>query len=156
MSKKSRHGSILSLIDRGDMSTQSQLAAALSEQGFHVTQTTVSRDLAELGLIKVRNPEGQLVYARPGTADHDQLSALAIAMQRWVLDVQVSQNLVIVHTPNGYAAPVSQALDESGHPKVVGTIAGENTVIVVAAETTTGSVLASELRRMMERGSELN
>lgn len=152
MSKRSRHGAILNLIENGNISTQAELAAALSENGYHVTQTTVSRDLAELGLVKVRGAQGRLVYARPGTPDHDQMAALATALQRWVMDVEASHNLVVIQTPNGFADPVSQALDESGHPSVVGTVAGENTVIVVVAESTTGSELAADLREMVERG----
>lgn len=150
MSKRLRQGAILRLVDDREMTTQSELVDALFAEGIEVGQTTISRDLAELGLVKVRGASGELTYARPGTPDRDRIVVMAQALQRWALVVEASGNLVVIQTPNGFADPVSQALDESGHPGVLGTIAGENTVLVIAAEGVTGADLAGELAETAE------
>jgi transcriptional regulator of arginine metabolism len=143
MTKRARQGTILRLIRDREINTQTELADALAEEGFEVTQTTVSRDLRELGLNKVRGANGHLVYAQG--PDLDQLETLSRALQRWVLTMEPSGNMVVIRTPNGYADPVAQAIDESGHPEVLGTVAGENTVLVVAVEGVTGGKLADSL-----------
>ena len=150
MTKRSRHGAILELVQAASISTQSELASALAERGYQVTQTTVSRDISELGLEKVRGPSGQLVYSPPGTADFDQMSSMVIALQRWVLSIEPSGNLVVLRTPNGFADPVAQSIDQSGHPDIIGTVAGENTVLVVAAEGMRGEQLGKELESLIQ------
>src|SRR5207249_1986608 len=107
--------------------------------------STVSRDIHELGLIKVRHPSGRLVYAFPedGALGEEVSAALA----RWALTVEASGNLVVVTTPYGYASALAQAIDVARHPHVAGTIAGENTVLLVAREPATGAQLADELRQ---------
>ena len=79
-------------------------------------QTTVSRDIAELGLVKVRAASGALVYKQPGTADLDRLRELEQAFRRWALSIEASDALVVVFTPRGFAAALGDAIDESGHP----------------------------------------
>ncbi len=145
MTKRARQGMILDLIAEQEISTQTALSKALAEAGYDVAQTTVSRDLAELGVVKVRASSGALVYATPGTTDQDQLEALSVIFQRWVMSLEHSGNVVVVRTPNGFADPVSQAIDESKHPGVLGTIAGENTVLVISVEGTSGGDLRREL-----------
>jgi transcriptional regulator of arginine metabolism len=145
MTKKARQGTLLRIVDSQEIATQAELATALSREGFDVVQTTISRDIAELGLVKIRGGNGHLVYARQGTPDRDQMDALAQALRRWAMGFAASGNLVVVDTPNGYADPVAQAFDQAGHPKVLGTIAGENTVLVVAVEGVSGSDLESAL-----------
>lgn len=145
MTKRARQGAILRLIGDREINTQSELTTALADEGFAVTQTTVSRDLRELGLNKVRAPNGHLVYVQGSVPDQDQLASMARALQRWALAMEPSGNMVVIRTPNGYADPVAQAVDESGHPYVLGTVAGENTVLVVAVEGVSGSRLADTL-----------
>ena len=87
MDKFERQGTIMRLVRERQLSTQAELAEALREAGIDVVQTTVSRDIAQLGLVKVRNPEGRLVYALPGAEDLDRLSELAAALRRWALAV---------------------------------------------------------------------
>lgn len=154
MTKRARQGAILQIIDNHEISTQSDLATALASAGHEVAQTTVSRDLGELGVIKVRSASGSLIYARPGTVDADQMEFLARTMQRWVRSIGRSRNLVVIDTPNGFADPVSEAIDESGLPSVLGTIAGENTVLVIAAKGVTGQSLEHELAELagLDRG----
>ncbi len=127
--------------------------SALAALGTTVTQTTISRDISELGLVKVRDESGQLRYARPGTPDQDQMASLALALRTWALSLEASGNLVVATTPNGYADPLAQAIDRSGHPNVLGTIAGENTVLIVSAEGITGATLKQHLGKLVNRGT---
>lgn len=150
MTKRIRQGTILQIIDDQEITTQDELVAALTRAGTSVTQTTVSRDIAELELVKVRGANGRMRYARRGTRDHDQMDALAQALKSWVLNLTASGNLVVATTPNGYADPLAQAIDQSGHPKVVGTIAGENTVLIIASEGITGTALQKDLSRLAD------
>ncbi|MCI0545009.1 MAG: arginine repressor [Actinobacteria bacterium] len=150
MTKRARQGAILRLIEEREIATQDALVSALADEGFEVTQTTVSRDLNELGLGKVRTREGHLVYARGGSADGDRLEILGRALQRWVLSISASGNMVVIHTLNGYADPVAQAIDEAAHPDVLGTVAGENTVLIVTTEGVVGGDLATQLTALSQ------
>jgi transcriptional regulator of arginine metabolism len=153
VNRRERQGAILRLIAERPVSTQTELAQALRDAGYDVVQTTVSRDIHELGLVKVRDASGRLVYAQPGAADHRRLAGLASAFDRWALTCESSGNIVIVTTPPGYASPLAQAIDESQHPHILGTVAGENTVLIVAREPVTGEQLGDELRTHLLRGA---
>jgi transcriptional regulator of arginine metabolism len=96
-------------------------------------------------LIKVRHPSGRLVYAY--AEDSGFSEDVADALGRWALTVEASGNLVVVTTPYGYASPLAQSIDIARHPHVAGTIAGENTVLLIAREPATGAELADELQR---------
>ena len=144
MNRHERHAAIQRLIRDQPISTQTELAEALRAEGHDVVQTTVSRDVHELGLTKVRHASGRLVYAFPEDApafDDDVSEALG----RWALSLEPSGNLVIVLTPYGYAQALAQAIDVARHPHIAGTIAGENTVLLVAREPLTGAQLAAEI-----------
>ena len=152
MNRNERHAAILRLVREQPLSTQSELADALRAEGHEVVQTTVSRDIHELGLVKVRHESGRLVYAFPeDVAGYDE--DLTDALSRWALTLEASGNLVVVATPYGYASPLAQAIDVARHPHVAGTIAGENTVLLVAREPVTGAELADELRAQRLRGA---
>jgi transcriptional regulator of arginine metabolism len=145
MNRHERHAAILRLVREHPISTQTELADALRNEGHDVVQTTVSRDVHELGLIKVRHPSGRLIYAFPEDAGIGE--ELSDALARWTLTVEASGNLVVVTTPYGYASALAQAIDVSRHAHVAGTIAGENTVLLVSREPVTGAELADELRQ---------
>jgi transcriptional regulator of arginine metabolism len=131
MSRRDRQQAILAIVDAQAVSTQAELAEALRDQGHDVVQTTVSRDVAELGLVKVRAPSGRLVYAPPGTSDADRMRAIAAAMRRYAIGVEAAGPLVIVITPPGYASALAQAIDEGRHPAIAGTLAGDKSLFVV-------------------------
>jgi len=152
MNRQQRHAAILRILRDHAVSTQSELADALHAAGHDVVQTTVSRDIHELGLIKVRGSSGRLIYAPPQAAEAERADAIAVAFARWALEVEASGNLVVVVTPYGYASPLAQAIDVAHHPRIAGTIAGENTVLLIAREGTTGAKLAEEIRGHMLRG----
>jgi transcriptional regulator of arginine metabolism len=145
MNRRERQNAILALVREQALSTQAEVATALRENGFDVVQTTVSRDIAELGLVKVRAPSGRLVYAPPGTTDGDRLRALGAAMRRYALGVEAAGTLVVVTTPSGYANALAQAVDEASHPAIAGTIAGDNTIFVAARDGVSAQALGTEL-----------
>jgi transcriptional regulator of arginine metabolism len=153
MNRQQRHAAILRILREHPVSTQTELAEALHAAGHDVVQTTVSRDIHELGLIKIRGRNGRLVYAPPEAAEAERADAIAVAFARWAIDVEPSANLVVVVTPHGYASPLAQAIDVARHPRIAGTIAGENTVLLVARDGTTGAQLADEIRVHMLRGA---
>ncbi|MFN8222905.1 MAG: hypothetical protein U0R50_06590 [Gaiellales bacterium] len=144
MSKTARHQAILRLVRDGAISTQAELAKALGEEGHETVQATVSRDITELGLIKVRAPSGRLVYAAPGTDDPDRLKAIAAALRRYATAVEAAGPLVVVTTPSGYANALAQAIDEGTHSHIAGTIAGDNTIFIAPREGTTALELREE------------
>ena len=150
MNRPERHAAILRLVRERPISTQTELADALRSAGHDVVQTTVSRDIHELGLIKVRHESGRLVYAFP--EDVGPGAEVSEALARWALTLEPSGQLVVVTTPYGYASALAQALDVARHSHIAGTVAGENTVLLVAREPATGAQLADELQRQRLRG----
>ena len=145
MNRAERQTAIQRLIREQAISTQTELAEALRNEGHDVVQTTVSRDVHELGLVKVRDSSGRLVYAFPeDTPGFD--ADVAEALARWAVTVEASGNLVVVTTPYGYAQALAQAIDVAHHPHIAGTVAGENTILLIAREPATGAQLADEIR----------
>jgi transcriptional regulator of arginine metabolism len=150
VSKFQRQGAILRLVRERELGTQAEVAEALHGEGIDAVQTTVSRDIAQLGLIKVRNAEGRLVYALPGADDLSRLSELTAAMRRWAASLTPSGNLVVIATPAGFAAALADAIDAARLPDVAGTVAGENTIFVAARDGVGGAELAAELTHHLE------
>jgi len=148
--KFDRQGAILRLVQDHPVSTQEELAEALRQEGLDAVQATISRDIAQLGLVKVRDQGGRLVYALPGGADLDRLSELTSALRRWAMSLDASGNLLVVHTPPGHANALAQAIDQARLPDVLGTIAGDDTITVIAREGVQGADLERELRHHLE------
>ncbi len=151
--RRERQGAILRLIRERQISTQSELADALREAGHEVVQTTVSRDISELGLVKVRAANGRLAYAHAGAADLDRLRELESAFRRWAMSIESNDQLVVVFTPRGFAAALAEAIDESHHPHVLATVAGDNTILVVPAAGVSATSLREELSRHLLEGA---
>jgi len=150
VNKFERQGAILRLVREQELSTQADLARALSEQGLEAVQATISRDIAQLGLVKVRGPQGRLVYSLPGAADLDRLSELTSALRRLVVGLEPTGNLVVIRTAPGNANALGRAFDDADLPEVAGCVAGDDTIFVAAREGTTGSELAQGLRHHLE------
>ncbi len=148
MSKARRQHRISSLLEERSVTSQIQLVELLEAEDIVATQATVSRDLDELGAIKVRVPGGETVYAIPEhpvdrIAPQDHLRRV---MGDWVADVGTSGNIVMLRTPPGSAHVVASALDRAGIEDILGTVAGDDTLLVVAAESISGTELADRLR----------
>jgi len=153
MNRRERHAAILQLVRQQAISTQSELVEALRAAGYDVVQTTVSRDVGELGLVKVRAPSGRLIYAPPGSGDLDRLRAIEAAMRRYAVATEATGSLVVVTTPSGYANALAQAIDEGAHPRIAGTIAGDNTIFIAAREGTSAADLRAELAGHLVEGA---
>jgi transcriptional regulator of arginine metabolism len=150
--KFERQGTILRLVQQRQLSTQSEVADALREEGIDTVQATVSRDIAQLGLVKVRATDGRLVYALPGAADLRRLDELTSALRRWAGRMTPSGTLLVVQTPRGVAVPLADAIDAAALPEIAGTIAGDNTLFVAAREPHTGAELAEQLHALIDGG----
>lgn len=151
--KPQRQLEIAKLIARHTVTSQPQLVELLRRHGINATQATVSRDLEDLGAIKVRTVDGETAYAIPefeperkAPSDH-----LRRVMSEWVADVNHSGNLVVLRTPPGCAHVVASALDRSGLPTILGTVAGDDTILCVATEKVGGARLAKQLRELAGR-----
>lgn len=145
MSNPVRQQAIVRLVRERAISTQAELVAALRDEGHDVVQATISRDINDLGLAKVRAPSGRLVYAAPGADDADRLRSIGVAMRRYATRVEQAGPLVVVTTPPGYASALAQAIDEGCHPGIAGTIAGDNTIFLAPRDGTSPQMLSFEL-----------
>ncbi len=149
-SKQERQRAITKLIAKDEVTSQPQLKKLLSAQGIEATQATVSRDLEELGAVKVRVRNGDSIYAIPEfepqrIAPTDQLRRV---MGEWVAEITCSGPIVVIRTPPGCAHVVASALDRSALASLIGTVAGDDTILCVAAESVGGSCLAQELSEL--------
>ena len=147
LSRAARQHRIVQILEKSAVSSQQQLVEILAEAGVEATQATVSRDLEEIGAVKVRAAGGESVYAVPDLPK-DRVAPeehLRRVMGDWVVEVTSSANLVIVRTPPGSAHVVASALDRAGLPDILGTVAGDDTILVVAVEDVGGTRLAERL-----------
>jgi len=137
-----RQTAIKRLVQERHLSTQAELADALHTEGIDAVQATVSRDIAQLGLVKVRNGDGKLIYALPGAADLRRRAQLRTALRQWSLGATPTRELLVIQTPRGFAAALADAIDDAALPEVAGTIAGDNTIFVAARNGGGGAELA--------------
>lgn len=148
--KAQRQQALIRIIENAEISSQTQLQKLLAKEGIKATQVTVSRDLEEVGAIKVRSSSGDTVYAiasfEPARrATNDQLRRV---MSEWVAEVSHSGPMVVLRTPPGCAHVVASALDRAAPHGLLGTVAGDDTIMCVATEAVGGKKLAVELRAL--------
>ncbi|HVB18694.1 MAG TPA: arginine repressor [Acidimicrobiales bacterium] len=157
MTKTQRQHRIGELLEHEVISTAAQVVARLKAEGVSATQATVTRDLQELGTIKVRDEHGarRIVLAASPKLAPAPLDHLRRMMGEWVISVECSANLVVVRTPPGCAHVVASALDRSALEGVLGSVAGDDTILVIATETRSGRELAREFRELSGLG-EMN
>jgi transcriptional regulator of arginine metabolism len=147
LGKPQRQHRISRLLEEQAVSSQAQLVELLAANGIVATQATVSRDLEDLGAVKVRIPGGATAYAIPehakeASAPDDHLRRV---MGEFVVDVAHSGSLVVLRTPPGSAHVVASALDRSGIRDMLGTVAGDDTLLVICAEDAEGTKVAADL-----------
>jgi transcriptional regulator of arginine metabolism len=146
-SKTQRQHRVVQILEQHAVASQSQLVQLLADAGLDATQATVSRDLEEIGAVKVRAAGGESIYAVP-ELPKDRVAPeehLRRVLGDWVVEVAASSNLVVVRTPPGSAHVVASALDRASLPEIVGTVAGDDTIMVVASERVGGAKLARRL-----------
>jgi transcriptional regulator of arginine metabolism len=151
LTKSARHAKIISLLERHQVRSQAELAELLASEGVSVTQGTVSRDLLDLGALRVRGEGGHLIYAVPGeggdrtpvvgeqAAFNDRLARLCAEI---MVSAEASANLVVLRTPPGAAQYFASAIDRASWNSILGTIAGDDTVMVIARDPQGGRAIA--------------
>jgi transcriptional regulator of arginine metabolism len=145
VTKSFRQGQILKLLRSHPVHTQEDLAKLLRGVGIEATQVTLSRDVRELHLIKT--PEGyRQIQNRPGGESGSHFELLAA---EFLQDVKSAQNLVVLKTAPGHASSVAVALDTTGWPEVVGTIAGDDTILVITPDSTTAGKICNRLLALL-------
>ncbi len=150
LSKHQRQYRIAEYLQREVVTSQSVIVDLLAADGIEATQATVSRDLDEMGAVKGRLPGGDVAYVVPAQP-HDQVAPaehLRRVCREWVAGIDSSANIVVVRTPPGSAHMVGSAIDRAGWTDVIGTVAGDDTVMVIAAEGVSGVEIADELREL--------
>jgi transcriptional regulator of arginine metabolism len=148
LGKPQRQHRILRILEQQPVSSQAQMVQLLVAEGIVATQATVSRDLEELGAVKVRIPGGTMAYAIPDytrgerTSSDDHLKRL---MSEFVLEVAHSANIIVLRTPPGSAHVVGSALDRAGLSDILGTVAGDDTLFLVVKDSVGGASVAADL-----------
>jgi transcriptional regulator of arginine metabolism len=145
MNKSYRQGQILKLIRTEHPHTQEDLAKALRAIGIPATQVTLSRDIRELGLVKTANGYARAVQDSPAAGPD-----VVMLAREFVQDVRVAQNLLVLRTLAGHANSVAVALDQAEWPEVTGTIAGDDTILVVAPDARTAEALRAKFLKVLK------
>lgn len=165
--KAARHARIVDLLTRNVVRSQGELARLLADDGFQVTQATLSRDLDDLGAVKLRASDGSLIYAVPGEGGERIGRARPVVpnadevfggrLSRYAEDLLVSAdhsaNLVVLRTPPGAAQFLASAIDHADWDSILGTVAGDDTILVIARDPEGGAALAESLLKLASRRS---
>lgn len=175
--KAARQARIAAILARIPVHSQEQLAALLAQAGVQVAQATLSRDLDEMGAVRLRGADGTLVYALPQTADMpgappgglsvlepsgsaggstEANARLARIAAELLISAEASANLVVLRTPAGAAQFFASALDHAGWPSILGTVAGDDTVLVISRDPAGGEQIADQLLRLADRRPAVN
>jgi len=146
MNKTLRQRAILELLKHGPVASQDDLQRALRKRGFRVGQATLSRDIRDLRLGKTA--DGYALAQSEGTAD-PALPPVSRLVREFVLDVRTAQNLLVIRTSIGSAQPVAAALDEESWPEAVGSVAGDDTILMVCPDKEDAKKLAARIEEML-------
>lgn len=144
--KRLRHNAILELVRAGEIASQEDLMRGLKARHIDVSQSTLSRDIQELRLAKTGGVYAVVDSEQAGKPPEDSWRHI---IREFLVDVDVAQNIVVVKTGPGHASTVSQALDETGWPEAIGTIAGENTVFIAVRSEKDGKKLEHRIRELL-------
>lgn len=148
MNKAFRQGQIRKIIRTRSIYTQEELAEALEQDGIRATQVTLSRDIRELGIVKTGDGYRDLETLEEHPPADDEHAQRAVA--EFLRDIRLAQNLLVLKTDPGNANPLAVALDRASWPEVVGTIAGDDTVLVVAPDAGAAEVLRTRLNQILD------
>lgn len=143
--KRERQRLIASVVERTAVGTQQELIDALAAAGCRVTQATASRDIRELKLEKIRDPLGRDRYVLPGGHRADPRTTLDSLLTQFGKRAVAAENVVVLQSEIGSAPAIARALDRLGHPKIVGTLAGDDTCLVITPGAKKAAELAKEL-----------
>lgn len=148
--KTQRHRAILEIVEREAIETQEELAKVLGEHGFSVTQATVSRDIKELRLLKVLTDQGTYRYAVAEKAEQGLAERLRRVFAETVLTVDTAANMIVIKTLPGSAHAAAELVDTMRWPETVGTLAGDNTILVIVRDAEGAPGVAERFRGMIK------
>ena len=148
--KTVRQVAILDIIEKQDIETQEDLAEALRQRGIGVTQATVSRDIKELRLLKELSANGVYKYATAAKAEHGLSDRLIRMLTDSVLSISSANNLIVIKTLSGSANVAAEALDSLHWPEVLGTLAGDNTILMIIRSNEEAPVIISRVQELMK------
>ena len=146
MSKAARQKTILELLHKGPIESQEELQGVLAKRGFDVGQATLSRDIRELGLVKTY--DGYVAGNGAGAVE-PVLPSVSRLVREFVLEVRLAQNLLVLKTSVGSAQPVAAAMDAEDWPEVVGTLGGDDTILVISQDNKSAHQLARRIEGML-------
>lgn len=166
LTKAGRQSRIIDLLNRNAVHSQGELAKLLADAGIDVTQATLSRDLVEIGAVKLRADDGSLIYAVPGEggerirrtrtgAAETFTGRLARLAQELLVSAEASANLVVVRTPPGAAQFLASAIDHADWQSILGTVAGDDSILVITRDAGGGEAVAEALLRLTERSASV-
>ncbi len=144
--KNARQQKILELIEKYDIDTQDTLIKRLREVGYNVTQTTVSRDIRQLNLVKGVTAMGTYKYVAPEISRANNVPVLNSAITDSVVKIEAAGNIVVVKTFSGMANAIAVCVDSLHHDDIVGSVAGDDTILLVIKDENAASALADELK----------
>jgi len=147
MSKLSRHKAILELLDEGQVASQEELQKLLRRRGVDAGQATLSRDIRELGLVK--SASGYSLPGREAAAPETDLPSVGRLVREFVTSVRAAENLLVTKTSTGSAQPVAAALDGEHWPEAIGTVAGDDTILIVCQDRRAAGRLADRIQGML-------
>ena len=150
MMQNARHTAILSLIEQYDIETQEELAGKLREMGIVVTQATVSRDIKELRLLKVLSASGGYKYATADKAEHGLTDRFVRMFKESVLNIAYASNIIVIKTLSGSANVAAEAIDSMRLPEILGTMAGDNTVLAIVQNEQEAEKAVNGFREMLK------
>lgn len=145
----SRQNKIIEIINNHEVDTQEKLAAMLREQGFEVTQATISRDIKELQLVKILSSSGKYKYAVSNSRDLPVSDRFVKIFRQTVTSVDYSGNIIIVKTLSGCANAAGEAIDTSNMPHIKGSLAGDNTLLLIADDPENVPEIIEEFNNML-------
>ena len=149
--KSVRHDLILDIIDKKDIETQEELAAELKAHGVKVTQATVSRDIKELRLLKVLSENGGYKYATAERAEKGMSERFIRILTESVMSIESAMNLIVIKTISASAQAAAEAIDSLKWPELLGTIAGDNTILVIARSQEAVETVVSRFHALIKR-----
>ena len=150
MMKNARQTAILSLIEQYDIETQEELAGKLRDRGIVVTQATVSRDIKELRLLKVLSGKGGYKYATADKAEHGLTDRFVRMFKESVLNIAYASNIIVIKTLSGSANVAAEAIDSMRLPEILGTMAGDNTVLAIVQNEREAENAVNGFREMLK------
>ena len=149
--KKNRHVKILELISKHEIETQDELLDYLREEGFEVTQATISRDIRELDIVKITTSKGTYKYTSSKRQQAQPKSAVSFAdtLVDSVHSVNFAQNIIVINTTPGLSSPIAVAIDNLSEPRILGCVAGDDTIIVVVTDKDSAYEIGRNMKSLL-------